>query len=120
MRRIPQPPVQPGSRDPERHDFWPGFIVGLIALILLCVGAGRLTGIETVTGDTAREVQLIKAFASGGLKYDTGARPPPEPIPDDPAATAQALERWAREQDSRGHQLAKVRVDAAAKTPCPT
>lgn len=120
MQRRPQPPVRPAERDREQHDFWPAFIVVVIAGILLFVGATRLTALATVDGETAREIQLIKAFSSGGLKYETGDKPPPQPIPGDPGATAAALDRWAREQEARRHQLAKVLVDTGASTPCPT
>jgi len=29
MKRVPQPPVNPGARALERHDFWPGFVAAL-------------------------------------------------------------------------------------------
>jgi hypothetical protein len=117
--RIEQPPIQPALRAREHHDFWPGFVVALVGVLLLLAGARHLTGVETTDGDTAWETQLIKAFSSGGLSYtDPSARPPPRmpedlpgmvlpPAPPDepPLATGS---RW------------KVRVNLGASSPCPT
>ena len=122
LRRVPQPPVNPALRSPEQHDFWPGFIAVLIGLVLVFCGARHLTGLETVDGGTARETQLIKAFSVGGLQYADRLAPPapPLPTPDDPAATAEALDRWAREQAAISPMTWKIRVDTGATTPCPT
>lgn len=125
LRRIPQPPVNPALRDPERHEFWPGLVVALVGLVLAFGGARRLTNIPTVDGDTARETQLIRAFAFGGLRYpELSTQPPPPPMrTGDPIADAQALDRWVKEKNSGRPGPApdwKVRVDTGAKTPCPT
>ncbi len=117
--RKPQPPVNPARRDLERHDFWPGFIATLVGVLLLVCGARHLTGVETVDGGTAWETQLIKAYANGGLKYPEAAPPPPRPQ-EDPVATAEALERWARQTVNATPPTWKVRVDTTAQTPCPT
>jgi len=116
MQRVPQPPISPAARDAERHDFWPGFIVALIGVILTCCGARHLTNVDTVDGDTARETELVKAFTFDGLQYPDQVAPPPPPRGDDP----EALERWARQNRNREAPTWKVRVDTAAKTPCPT
>ena len=113
MRRIPQPPVNPASRDVERHDFWPGFIAALIGIILTFCGARHLTGVDTVDGGTASETQLVKAFSFDGLQYPDQIAPPPPPKGDDP----EALERWARQARNTEAPSWKVRVDTAAKTP---
>jgi hypothetical protein len=118
FKRVPQPPLNPALRDPERHDFWPGLIAAIIGLVLGVCGVRHLTGLETVDGGTATETQLVKACSTGGLKYPEPA-PPPSRL-DDPVAAAAALERWQR-QNTRGELAAqKVRVDTEAKTPCPT
>jgi len=112
--------MNPALRDVEHHDFWPGFIAAVAAAVLLFCGARHLTAIETVDGSTAWETQLVKAYSSGGLQYPQQISPPPPPKLDDPAAAAAALERWQRQN---AHPVApswKVRVDTAAKTPCPT
>jgi hypothetical protein len=119
-KRVPQPPLNPAARDAERHDFWPGFIVCCIGGILAFAGLKHLTGIETVEGGAAREIQLVKAFASGGLQFPKHVPPPPPPRMDDPGAAAQALDRWARENSAAKRPSWKVRVDTGAKTPCPT
>jgi hypothetical protein len=120
FRRLPQPPVNPAARDPEHPDFWPGFLTAVIGLVLVFCGARHLTGVETVDGSTAWETQLIKAYSSGGLKFpDLAPAPPPPPKPGDLAAAA-ALERWAKQSASAEPPTWKVRVDAEAKTPCPT
>jgi hypothetical protein len=116
--RVEQPPIQPALRDPERHDFWPGFVCALIGLIILLAGARHLTGVETTDGDSAWETQLIKAFSSGGLEYASSsarrAQPPPDPIPgvflppEAPDEPSDAGPRWT------------LRVNLSAKTPCPT
>lgn len=120
FKRQPQPPVNPALRDRERHDFWPGFVVGLIGLALICCGARHLTGVETVDGGTAWETQLMQAYASSGLQFADQVAPPPPPKLDDPAAAAAALERWSRQNAKAEPPAWKVRVDTSAKTPCPT
>ena len=116
MQRIPQPPVNPAQRDPERHDFWPGFIAALIGIILTFCGARHLTGVDTVDGGSAWETQLVKAFSFDGLQYPDQVAPPPPPSGNDP----EALDRWARQTRNAEPPTWKVRVDTAAKTPCPT
>jgi hypothetical protein len=116
MRRVAQPPVDPASRDLERHDFWPGFVVALIGAILLFCGARNVTDVQTVEGGSAWETQLVRAFAFSGLQFADQVASPPPPSGDDPAA----MERWARENRHFEMPTWKVRVDTAAKTPCPT
>jgi hypothetical protein len=120
MRRVPQPPVNPALRDVERHDFWPGFIAVLIGVVLAFCGARHLTAVDTVNGSTAWETQLVKAFSSGGLQYAGKEPAPPPPKLDDPAAAAEALDRWARQQANAVPPKWKVRVDTEAKAACPT
>ena len=116
MPRVPQPPVNPALRNLERHDFWPGFVVALIGIILAFCGARNLTGIETVDGGNAWETQLIRAFAFDGLQFASKLEPPPPPPGDDP----EAFERWARQNQNAEPPTWKVRVDTAAKAACPT
>lgn len=121
FRRVAQPPINPALRNPERHDFWPGFIMTLVGLVLAFCGAWHLTAVDTVEGASAWETQLIKAFSAGGLQYpDQVAPPPPPPPTDDPAANAAALDRWARQNAHAGPPSWKVRVDTGAKGGCPT
>ena len=121
FQRVAQPPVDPAQRDAERHDFWPGFVVLLIGALLVFGSAQRLTGLNTVEGNSARETQLVKAFSSGGLQYADQLEPPAPPRPTgDPAADAAALALWDREQARATPPSWKVRVDTGAKTPCPT
>jgi hypothetical protein len=120
LKRVPQPPVNPAQRDLERHEFWPGFIAALIAAILLFCGARHLTAIDTAEGGTAYETQLVKAFSVGGLQYADRMAPPPPPKLDDPAAAAQALDRWARENANAKAPTWKIRVDTSAVKACPT
>jgi hypothetical protein len=121
FHRVPQPPVDVSRRNPERHSFWPGFAFTLLGLGLLLVGALRSTGVGTVDGDDAREVQLMKAFTSGGLEYAGDAEPPEPPKPTgNPAVDAAALARWDKEMANAEPPTWKVRVDTAAKDPCPT
>jgi hypothetical protein len=121
FQRVPQPPVNRALRAGEQPDFWPGFIVGLLGVLLVVLGARHVTGVETVDGGAARETQLVKAFSFGGLKFPepAAAAEPPKPT-DDPVATAEALDRWARAQATAAPQAWQVRVDTGAKTPCPT
>ena len=120
FKRLPQPPVDPALRDLEHHDFWPGFITALIGLILAFCGAWHLTNVDTVSGSTAWETQLIKGFASGGLQYADRIAPPPPPKLDNSAASAEALDRWSRQQASVRPPAWKVRVDTESKAACPT
>jgi hypothetical protein len=119
-KRVPQPPLNPAQRDRERHDFWPGFVAALIGGVLLFCGARHLTGVETVEGSTAWESQLTKAFSVCGLQYASQIPAPPPPKLDDPAAAAEALDRWARQNASAAPPTWKVRVDTGAKKACPT
>ena len=116
MRRVDQPPVDSSLRDLERHDFWPGFVAALAGVVLVFCGGRHLTDVDTVEGGNAWETQLVKAFAFGGLQFADQLAPPPPPQGGDP----EALERWARQ--NRGSEAPKwrVRVDTAARTPCPT
>jgi hypothetical protein len=116
MQRVPQPPVNPALRDSEHHDFWLGFVVALIGIILALCGTRHLTNVDTVDGANAWETQLMKAFSFDGLQYADKIAPPPPPRGDD----SDALERWARETREAKAPTWKVRVDTAAKTPCPT
>lgn len=116
LKRVPQPPINPAARERERHDFWPGFVAVLLGLALTFCGARHLTGVETVDGGTASETQLIKAYSFDGLQYADNMAPPPPPKGDDP----EALDRWARQSAEAQKPTWKVRVDTAAKTPCPT
>ena len=116
MQRVPQPPVNPALRDLEGHDFWPGFVIALIGIILAFCGARHLTDVDTVNGGNASETQLIKAFSFDGLQYADKMAPPPPPRGDDP----EALERWARQNREAVAPTWKIRVDTTAKTPCPT
>jgi hypothetical protein len=113
--------VDPAQRDAERHDFWPGFVVLLTGALLILGGARRLTGLDTVEGNSAWETQLIKAFSSGGLQYADQLEPSAPPRPTgELAADAAALARWAKEQTGGIPRSWQVRVDTGAKTPCPT
>ncbi|HEY5911376.1 MAG TPA: hypothetical protein VJA21_12310 [Verrucomicrobiae bacterium] len=112
--------MNPATRAVERHDFWPGLVVAVVALVLLFSGARHLTGIETTDGNAAWETQLVKAYSSGGLKFPEAAPPPPPPRGNDPAADAAALDRWQRETAHATLPDWKVRIDTSANTPCPT
>ncbi len=120
MRRVPQPPINPAQRPAERHDFWPPFIIALIALLVLVCGATHITNIETLEGNTASERQLVKSFTSGGLEVVQPSAVAPEPVepPGDPAAEAKAIERAERAAAKSGGL--KYRVNTGAANPCPT
>jgi hypothetical protein len=120
FRRVPQPPVHPESRPPEHHEFWGGFIVAVAGALVLFGGARHLTSVDTAEGATARETQLITAFASGGLQYPDQVPAAPPPNLAGAANPAELLDRWAKEQANPHRPSWKVRVDARAKTPCPT
>ncbi len=120
LRRIPQPPVNRALRDVERHEFWAGFIVVLVGVVLVFCGARHLTGVDTKDGGTAWETQLVKAFASSGLQYASKLPPSMPPKLDDPVAQAEAFERWQIQQQNAKPPTWKVRVDTEAKAACPT
>ncbi|MBI5383868.1 MAG: hypothetical protein HZA90_04190 [Verrucomicrobia bacterium] len=117
--RVAQPPIQPALRDPERHDFWPGFVGALMGVIVLLCGAFHLTGLETTDGGTAREAQLVTAFAMGGVQWKDLSAPTAPAKDEDPAATARALEELEKRVNEGGPRWV-IRVDTGAKTPCPT
>ena len=116
MTRIPQPPLNPLARPAEDHDFWPGFIFAIIALLVLFCGARHITGIDTVEGNSAWEWQLVKAFSSGGLEYVVPSDAPLPPESTDPAAAAREQERRERAATTPS----KYRVNTGAQNPCPT
>jgi len=122
MRRVPQPPINPAARPLETREFWPGFIAAVIGLVLAYSGARHFTKIETVDGGTASEIELVRAYAFGGLQFGSKVAPPPppRPIPDNPAATAEAMYRWEQQRAEFKPPTWKVRVDTAAAAPCPT
>jgi hypothetical protein len=121
FQRVPQPPVDAARRDPERHGFWAGLVVTLIGLMLLLAGALRSTAVNTIEDRPARETELVRAFALGGLQYADQMEPPTPPVPTgDPVADAEALARWDQEQANAEAPTWRLRVDTTAKTPCPT
>ena len=120
MNRVPQPPINPAMRDVEGHDFWRGFVAVAVGIVLAFCGVRHLTGLGTVTGDSASEIQLVKAFSSGGLQYASELKPPSPPNLPDPVAQAEALDRWAKQQANATPPTWKIRVDTAAAAPCPT
>ncbi len=120
FKRVPQPPVDPAARALEQHDFWPGLVAALAGVALVCCGASHLTEVDTATGNTAWETQLVKAFSSGGVQYASEQTPPPPPNLDNVANPAEALDRWARQQANVQPPAWKIRVDLGAKAACPT
>jgi hypothetical protein len=120
FKRVPQPPVNRMLRGREGRDFWPGLVVALAGAALAFCGARHLTNVDTVDGNTARETQLIKAFASSGLQYPDQVAPAPPPKLDGVANPGEALDRWAKQQAHVPPPTWKIRVDLGAKTPCPT
>jgi hypothetical protein len=118
FRRVSQPPVNPGLRDPERHGFWLGCIVALAGVALAYCGSRHVTAIETVDGGIASETQLMKAYSTSGLQFPDQIAPPPPPKPE---AGPEALALWARQTAKAAEPPRwKVRVDTSAKEPCPT
>jgi hypothetical protein len=120
FKPVPQPPVNPALRRREGHDFWPGFVVALAGAALAFCGARHLTNVDTVDGSTASEIQLVKAFSCGGVQYPDQVAPVPPPKLDDLANPGEALDRWAKQQAHVQPPAWKIRVDAGAKSPCPT
>jgi hypothetical protein len=116
--RVEQPPVNPFARDTERHEFWPGFVLALIGLLVVVCGARHLTEVETLNGNTAWETQLVRAFSSGGLQYGNAAPLPGAEEPIEPAIREPPTASSQRSVASGGRW--KVRVNTDAKTPCPT
>ena len=120
MKRVPQPPLNPASRDLERHDFWPSFVVALAGISLAFCGARHLTGVDTTDGGTASEWQLVKAFSSSGVQYASEQPPPPPPNLEGVANPGEALDRWAKNQANVQPPAWKIRVDVSAQAACPT
>ncbi len=116
--RVPQPPVDPPRRDVEQHDFWPAAAVTAIALVLLWIGARQTTGMNTLDGGSASALQLVKAFATGGLQFQKAPLSFDPTIHVDPAAAAAAMDQAARIGDLP--LRARYRVNTDAADPCPT
>jgi len=113
--RIPQPPIRAATRNPEHHDFWPGFAVALIGGVLVFAGSRHMTALETVDGGTAWETQVIRAFAHGGMRY-VPRGPAASGSPGNPVTFEGPLGGGA----DPGLTTSMVRIDTGAKTPCPT
>jgi hypothetical protein len=121
FRRVAQPALNPASRNREEHDLWTGLVLALVGLGMVLCGARHLTAVPTVAGGTAWETQLVKAYATGGLEYPKmEPPPPPKENEEDPARSAAAFEKWAKQAEEFKAPTWKVRVDTSAKTPCPT
>jgi len=120
--RIPQPPIEPFARETERRSPWPALAVAVLAILLVGLGVDRLTNAETLTGDSAVETQVNRAFASGGIRYvDPNAvqasAPPGFEIP--PWIPMDGAPKVARIPPTpSGHS--PLRLDLGAKDPCPT
>lgn len=110
--------MNPLRRDPERHDFWLGGFLSIVAGFSVICGALHRTEVDTTDGNSAREFQLVKSFTCGGLKAEAAVKPPDPALYSDPATLAEALERMAREE-ARSPRL-KYRVNVGAAAPCPT
>lgn len=120
IRRISQPPINPRTRPTEQHDFWTGGVIAIVGLLILIAGLRHLTGVETLDGSSAWETQLVKAFATGGLRYDEATAAAPLNLPDNPADAAAMLDRARQAATGKRHAIGRVRVDVGASTPCPT
>jgi hypothetical protein len=119
-KRMPQPLIDPSRRDLEAHGFVAGSCIAALGLLLTIIGASHLTSAQTTEGGRARETDLVKAFAYGGITYIEPEAPPP-PVPTgDPAVDAAALDRWERQLDQVVSGARKLRVDTGAKAACPT
>jgi hypothetical protein len=116
--RVQQPPVDPSRREREDHDFWPGFVVAVVALLLLFNGARQATGLETQEGDAASEFELIQAFARGGLQFDRVTFAFDPGMFDDPGQIAAEMDRAARL--AKRPLRERYRVNTGAADPCPT
>jgi hypothetical protein len=118
LKRVPQPPINPLTRDPELHDFWPAFIVAVISAVLIVSSLRHRSPILTQDGNAAWEQQLTKAIARGGLQF--AATPPPPDFSNitDPAAAAAAMNRAAAAANLP--LLQRYRVNTGAAAPCPT
>lgn len=116
LRRVPQPPLNPALRDPERRSFWPGLLVAVLGLGLTVTGARHVTSIGTVGGGLATEMELLKAYSASGLQFADHQPPPQPPENADPEAFA----RWAKQNLQAPAPTWTVRVDTTAKAACPT
>lgn len=116
--RVPQPPVVPQTRDPEQHAFWPGLLGVLVASLLLLIGSLDLTAVPTEDDGSARETQLVKAFARGGLRFqEARVRLDPATLAE-PGRAAAAMDQAARIADLPLRE--RYRVNLSAADPCPT
>jgi hypothetical protein len=66
-KRVGQPPICRESRPSERRSYGAGLVAATLGFGLVLVGFGRMTGVETVTGDPAREAEINRAIAHGGV-----------------------------------------------------
>ena len=116
MQRVPQPSVNPALRELERHDFWPGFIAALIGIILTFCGARHLTDVDTVMAAPPGKRSWSKPFPSMACNTPIRLRRPRPREGMIPKRSNAGPDKTATTEAPTW----KVRVDTAAKTPCPT
>jgi len=112
--------MDPALRDVEWHSMWPGLVLAVAGLVLLVCGALHSTTLGTVDEGVAQETQLVMAMTSGGIKYASHVKPPAPPKLEGLANPAEAMRQWNRQLAEFKPPTWKIRVDTAARTPCPT
>jgi len=120
LTRVLQPSIDPFSRPREVRSFWLGFVLALAGLLLALFGSGRITNVETVTGDLAKETQANMAFAHGGVKFVVAeASPETQPefaVPPPPNTDGVPPVSLLPPMSGRS----RLCIDLTARDPCPT
>jgi hypothetical protein len=94
--------------------------VALIGLVLVLVGFGRITQVETVDGTAAREVEINLAIAHGGVKM-IAAAPPAEAPPNFEVPPWLNTEVVAPPPSKSSKAVSPgLKIDIRAKAACPT
>ncbi|MCX8109008.1 MAG: hypothetical protein N3G20_09410 [Verrucomicrobiae bacterium] len=113
-------PPEPKPDPAGQGQFWAGGTIAIIGLFLIVVGLRHVTGVETLEGDFARETQLVRAFTTGGLKYDSQAAPAESPGQATPRRPGAIPGYTDQANPPKPPRTGRVRVDPTALTPCPT
>jgi hypothetical protein len=118
MRRVAQPRMNRLSRPREEHGFWWGALVTGAGVLMLLFGWGRVTGVETLDEQTAREWEVNAAYAHGGVRRVEVVVTAPVGLELPPWVERElgVAKVYARGRDGRP----LVRIDVGAVDPCPT
>ena len=119
-KRVEQPPLCRESRPSERRSFGPGTVCAAIGFGLVLLGFGRITEVQTVSGDKAREAEINRAMAHGGVVRVPASPPAALPPGLDGTGWSQLDSGMSPPSMSSTSVKPGLKIDLRAKAACPT